>query len=179
LIPPPFHVVTGGPGAGKTTLVSALADAGFATVEEGARRIIRERRAATGRDPREDRRGFMRAMMQHDIAAWKASRIAAGPVFFDRGLPEVLGYCLLEGLDPPEELLSAIECYRYRPDVLIAPPWPEIYVRDSERIQSVEEAEQSYRQMRDIYPRCGYRLVELPRADVAARLAFVRSRIPA
>jgi len=40
------HVpVAGGPGAGKTTLLAELAARGYATVEESARAIIRERLA--------------------------------------------------------------------------------------------------------------------------------------
>jgi predicted ATPase len=41
----PHVIVTGGPGAGKTTLLAELAARGYATVEESARAIIRERLA--------------------------------------------------------------------------------------------------------------------------------------
>ena len=37
-----FFVLTGGPGAGKTTLIEALRSAGFATTVEAGRAIIRD-----------------------------------------------------------------------------------------------------------------------------------------
>jgi len=41
----PRVIVTGGPGAGKTTLISHLAAAGYATVHDSVRAIIAERLA--------------------------------------------------------------------------------------------------------------------------------------
>jgi predicted ATPase len=35
-----FHIITGGPGAGKTTLIDALAAQGFARTAEAGRAII-------------------------------------------------------------------------------------------------------------------------------------------
>ena len=37
-----FFVVTGGPGAGKTSLITELAHRGFHTIPESGRAIIRE-----------------------------------------------------------------------------------------------------------------------------------------
>lgn len=176
---PPFHIVTGGPGAGKTSLVQALAAAGFLTVEEGARRIIRESKHETGADPRHDPAGFLAAMLHHDRERYRSLPRTSGPVFFDRGLPDLLGYCLEAGLEPPPDLLHAIETCRYQRSVFIAPPWPAIYGKDEERVQSQPEAEATFRRMRCVYPRCGYDLVELPRVTVAARVAFVRARLAA
>lgn len=36
-----FHIITGGPGVGKTTLIKALSSKGFLTVAEDARQIIK------------------------------------------------------------------------------------------------------------------------------------------
>ena len=46
-------VVTGGPGGGKTTILTALAERGYNFAPESARRIIKERLAA-GLSPRPD-----------------------------------------------------------------------------------------------------------------------------
>lgn len=43
-----LFVVTGGPGAGKTTLIAALAAAGLATMQEAGRAVIREKSAMGG-----------------------------------------------------------------------------------------------------------------------------------
>lgn len=43
-----FFVVTGGPGAGKTSLITELAHRGFHTIPESGRAIIREEMASGG-----------------------------------------------------------------------------------------------------------------------------------
>ena len=44
-------VITGGPGAGKTTLINLLREAGFATAPEAGRAIIQDQSAIGGSGP--------------------------------------------------------------------------------------------------------------------------------
>jgi predicted ATPase len=46
-----FFVVTGGPGAGKTSLITELARRGFHTIPESGRAIIREELQSGGDAP--------------------------------------------------------------------------------------------------------------------------------
>jgi predicted ATPase len=170
-----FIVITGGPGSGKTTLIKALAEAGYCTVAEAGRLIIREQMAAGGGAlPWADRAAFAGAMLAHDIEAYRNSSNATGPVFFDRGIPDVIGYLTLTGLPIPTTMHEAALRHRYHRRVFIAPPWPEIFTQDAERRQTLKEAERTYAAMTRIYSRYGYDLVELPRTGVVARAAFVR-----
>jgi hypothetical protein len=74
-------VITGGPGAGKTALIAALAAAGHATVAESARAIIAERRAR-GLPPRPDPPAFAREILRRDIDKYNAvSSVAAQWVY--------------------------------------------------------------------------------------------------
>ena len=116
-------------------------------------------------------------MLARDMENHAAMRAASGPVFFDRGVPELVGYFPLVGLETPEHFRRAAERYRYNETVFIAPPWPEIYAHDAERKQSLGEMQRSYEAAARIYPDLGYRLVELPRAPVEARVAFVLERV--
>jgi predicted ATPase len=68
---------------------------------------------------------------------------------------------------------KAAELFRYNPRAFIMPPWPEIYEQDSERKQTLEEAERTYEAMVWIYTRCGYELVTVPRRPVRERLSFI------
>jgi len=113
-------------------------------------------------------------MLASDIAAYAALRGAPGPVFFDRGVPDVIGYLRLEGIAVPDVMLHAARSYRYQPRVFICPPWPEIYAADSERKQSLDVAERTYRAMVEVYSELGYELIEVPRARVDERARFVR-----
>lgn len=172
-----LHVVTGGPGAGKTSLALGLAQAGVATVGEGARTLIRQGVKATGIDPRADPAAFAEAMRVYDESAWETARENPVLTLFDRGLPDVLAFCRLEGIAPAPELLAAIDRCRYAEEVFLLPPWPDIYATDAERFQSPDDAEASFRMLCDVYPACGYRLLEVPRLPIPERVAFVLARV--
>jgi predicted ATPase len=175
----PYVVLTGGPGAGKTTLIAALARAGFAVAEEAGRRVIREQQAARGRAlPSVDPLAFARAMLAHDLASFDAHRTAQAPVFFDRGIPDVVGYLRLEDLPVPEDIVQAAREHRYA-RAFICPPWPDIYVTDAERRQTHEVAVRTYEAMVETYGGLGYDLVAVPRASVDERMRFILESLQA
>lgn len=164
---PKLFVVTGGPGAGKTTLIGALAHAGFAVAPEAGRHVILDQQARGGTAlPWIDRHAFAQAMLAHDVESYVRLRTAAGPVFCDRGIPDVIGYLRLEGIAVPEATWRAAREHRYQERVFICPPWRAIYATDSERKQTPEIAEQTYAAMVAVYTELGYTLTEVPRAPV-------------
>ena len=172
-----FIVITGGPGSGKSTLIDELALAGFAVAPESGRQVIKEQVAAGGSAlPWADRRLFADTMLARDIETYRSLETAAGLVFFDRGILDVLGYLTLCGLPVPSHMTAAAARYRYHPRVFIAPPWPDIFTQDDERKQTLDEAERTYRVMARTYSDAGYELVELPRVSVEERARFVRDR---
>jgi predicted ATPase len=116
-------------------------------------------------------------MLRFELASYAAAQGQGGPVIFDRGIPDIIGYLSLEGLPVPDELVAAAKRLRYNPRVFVAPPWPEIFVNESERRQSLAEADRTFEAMCIAYPAFDYRLVELPRASVPERADFVRAAI--
>lgn len=184
-----LYVFTGGPGSGKSTLIAALVAEGFATAPEAGRAIIRAQSAIGGPGlPARDPRLFAELMLSWDIrshedaaghsgGAGDGAATPARPVFFDRGIPDIAGYLALCGLPVPDHVRRAAAVFRYHPVVFLAPPWAEIYRRDAERSQSFEEAVATARAVAEAYQACGYKLVELPRADVTARVRFVREHV--
>ncbi|MBN9051587.1 MAG: AAA family ATPase [Rhizobiales bacterium] len=172
-----FVVITGGPGAGKSSLIDALAADGFPIVAEAGRDIIRDQMARGGTAlPWIDPAAFAQAMLDHDSAAYTqcAQRADDSLVFFDRGVVDIVGYLTLTGLPIPPALDRAARSLRYRPQVFIAPAWHEIYAQDTERKQDFDEARRTEAAMREVYPRYGYTLIDLPRASVAKRTTFIR-----
>ncbi|MEV6985978.1 AAA family ATPase [Sphaerisporangium sp. NPDC051017] len=177
--PAQFVVVTGGPGAGKTTLIQALGDAGFACVAEAGRAIIQDQTAIGGRALHQaDSALFAEIMLAWEMRSHHHARAHTGTVFFDRGVPDIVGYHLLLGRPVPAHVTAAADMFRYHRRVFVAPPWPEIYVHDLEREQDFDEAVRTHAAVVDAYTRHGYELLTLPRADVATRVAFVHRHLP-
>ena len=169
-----FFVLTGGPGSGKTTLIEALRAAGFATSPEAGRGIIRDQVAIGGTAlPWHDQALFSELMLSWELRSWQAACDRPGPVFFDRGVPDTLGYYRLIGLPAPTHVSSAAAKFRYNNRVFIAPPWPDIFTQDNERKQTLDEAERTYHSLVGVYTELGYELIELPLASVEARLDFI------
>jgi predicted ATPase len=171
-----FFVITGGPGSGKTSLIAALD--GIHRMPEAGRAIIREEQAAGGSAlPWKDPLAFAEKMLVRDSAAWDAARQLEGPVIFDRGIPDVMGYLQWSGIPVPAHLAQAAAERRYNRRVFLSPPWPEIFNQDTERKQSLAQAEATCHVMREVYAGLGYELVELPLVPIAERAAFVRTAI--
>jgi predicted ATPase len=170
-----LYVISGGPGAGKTTLLAALRQAGFAGVEEASRALIQEQVAlGSGVVPWRDLGGFAELARARMVAQHAAASQHAGPVFFDRGLPDLLAYLEVAGQPVPAATQAAVAAHRYQTPVFLAPPWPEIYVNDAERWQTFAEAEALYHALRRTYQALGYPILDLPKSSVAERVAFVR-----
>lgn len=175
---PKLFVLTGGPGAGKTTLIGALAHAGFAVAPEAGRHVIQAEQAKGGSAlPWIDPLAFAEAMVTHDAQSYARLSTTPGPVFCDRGIPDAIGYLRLEGIAIPEAMWHAARAHPYRPRVFICPPWRAIYSTDSERRQTWDVAERTYEAMVGVYTELGYTLVEVPRAPVDARVKFVKDAV--
>lgn len=169
---PRRYVITGGPGAGKTTLIAELAARGFRTHQEAGRSIIRAHGAIAGPAGHgADRMLFAELMLSWDMRSW--AEATDGPSFYDRGVPELIGYLRLCDLAVPEHFWRAAHLCRYAEPVFVAPPWREIYQNDEDRRQDFAEAVATHDRVRAAYRELGYSIVDLPLADVAARADFV------
>ncbi|WP_289151775.1 AAA family ATPase [uncultured Salipiger sp.] len=169
-----FFVVTGGPGAGKTSLIIELARCGFHTIPESGRAIIREEMASGGDAlPWGNRMAFAERMLERDLRAYEDAQTLSGPVIFDRGIPDIMGYLTLCSLPVPPHVAAAAKAARYNRRAFLAPFWDEIFTQDSERKQTRAEAEATCAVMRETYTVLGYQITELPRADITTRADFV------
>ena len=176
----PLVVLTGAPGAGKTTVLHALEVRGYTIVDDTPRSIIQERRKR-GLSPRPhseaEREAVVRDVLHVDIENYERHVADPNHVFFERGVLDALAG--LDSIVPfsDGEFEAWLSKYRYFRKVFVLPPWQEIYVTDAERDHTFEHALMVDRVTRQWYRRCGYELVEVPIGPVEARCEFVLDEV--
>ena len=169
-----FYVITGGPGSGKTSLIEALRSGGYACLGEAGRAIIEDQMAIDGRAlPWRDPLLFAELMLSMDMRSYRLAEQSVVPVFFDRGIPDVLAYLRLMNIPVPEHMHNAARTSSYNRNVFIAPPWREIFHQDLERKQDFDEAIRTYDALVKTYTSYNYNLVEIPRTSVEERLRLI------
>lgn len=170
-----FHVITGGPGVGKTTLLQALKEKGYATVPEDARRIIEEQIQSAGKGlPWKDRELYTNLMLD----AGKKSFMCAldsqsDDIFFDRSIIDAICYANMTGLYLPKDIVDPGKAYQYNKKVFILPPWQEIFENDEARKQTWQEAVETFDWLKKTYTEYGYEMIEVPLGTVECRANFI------
>lgn len=169
-----FFVLTGGPGSGKSTVIDALERAGYTRSHEAGRGVIQDQVSIGGHGlPWDDRMLFSELMLGWEMRSYRMAQGSTVPVFFDRGVIDVLGYLRLIGHRVPDHMRKAAEQFRYNRRVFIASPWPKIFCQDRERKQDFNEAVRTYDALAATYAEYDYELIELPRTSVEERVRFV------
>jgi predicted ATPase len=171
-----LHIVTGAPGTGKSAILSGLAPV-VRVIGEPAREILAEQRSIDGsatwdRDPS----SFVSLLLERSIEKRTAAIRAGGISVFDRGIPDCIAYAVALDVDPGPARRAARR-YRYADDVLLMPPWEDIYTVDEERRMSFANVLEFHASLVQAYEAVGYRLNEVPRDSIERRAAFVRSAV--
>jgi predicted ATPase len=169
-------IVTGGPGAGKTTTLGELASRGYRHTDDVARAVIRERLTA-GLSPRPEPSEFAKTILAREIAQYEQHTGSDRPVFFDRSIIDALGGLHGAGTLSDSDLTEHLERYRYNKRVFVFPPWIDIYTTDDERDHTFEHAERVYASTTRWHARCGYEVVDVPIGSVESRADFMEQRI--
>jgi predicted ATPase len=171
-----LYIVTGGPGAGKTTVLDELERRGFSIVPEVARQIIQKQVQGGGTAlPWANRQRYAELMLERSIDSFRLES-PAEIGFCDRGIPDTLCYLRLIGLDE-KEAIAACRTYRYASKVFLAPPWEAIYTADNERKQDFAEAIRTAELMANVYRECGYTVIELPLVSPSNRADFILQQV--
>lgn len=171
---PPWYVLTGGPCAGKTTLIFELEKRGYPVVPEPARLIIDEQlaRGKAIRDivgdadwlPSVTRRA---RAMHREIPRDEQC-------FFDRGVPDSLAYYRLGGREMDDELRDGLVEFTYRKVFLLDLV---DFVTDEARSETPEQAMVIHSAIRRAYTDQGYELVEVPVLPIDARADFILANL--
>ncbi|MCY9864559.1 AAA family ATPase [Vibrio coralliirubri] len=168
-------IITGGPGAGKTTLINTLGDAGYPTFAESSRQLIEQQsQLENGILPWLDLAGFARLCLT--VMSEQKDRARQHPVaFLDRAIPDICGYLTQANLEIDATYLEASQGYHSQ--VLFCRPEASIYVQDDVRPYPFEEALEIHHALVTVYQELGYEVVEVPFMSVAERVQFVESQL--
>ena len=171
------HIITGGPGTGKTSIVNELEKRGWKCYGEVARDvIIQESLVDSDALPFKNALAFTEKVVKAMKTHLKECRNSAVN-FFDRGLPDSAGYLMFDKIDVPEYLNEEINKSDYQKIAFIAPFWEEIYETDTQRIESADTAKAIADSLRESYAKYGFNLIEIPTGSVDERADFILNRI--
>jgi len=170
-------ILTGAPGAGKTTLIEALAARGHAVVPEAATDVNAELLAEGVADP-----SAAPDFIDRIAACQRARRLAPGaPLqFHDRSAICTLALCRYLGLPQPASLIAELaEIERgafYERRVLFVEPLGFMTPTPVRRI-SFEESLRFETIHEEVYRALGYELVRIPRVSVEERIETIERMI--
>ncbi len=167
-----LHIISGGPGSGKSSLLAVLRQRWAKTMPEAGRAIIQDQVAIGGSAPPwADRQAFAELMLGWEFRSYHEACFFEEAVFFDRGIPDVIGYLRVCGLEVPKHIFTAAEMFRYNTRVFMAPPWRDIFHEDEERKQSWAEAVATFESMLSTYEALRYTVILLLRGPHGAKKA--------
>ena len=165
-----WHVITGAPCSGKTSVIRELERQGFQVVHEVARASI-DRQLSQGQrlvQIKADILRFERHIL-HAKVKIESSLTKAGPIFFDRGVPDSIAYYVLEGLDPAEPLKHS--CKTVYSKIFFFERFE--LLQDDVRSEDEEIAARLNDLLLDAYKKVGYNVIMVPVMPVMDRVNLV------
>jgi predicted ATPase len=171
-------VISGSPGAGKTSIIMGLKDKGYSVIEEFSRSLIKDTKAQKPNLFLSDPVGFSKNLLTKRERQYEASEKLVHSkqqlVFYDRGLHDIYAY--LKAIDNDTQFFKK-KIYSFKYDlVFLARPWKEIFKRDSERLESFEQAKMYYPFIKKTYKK-HHKVIELPEVSIEKRIFFIESFI--
>lgn len=152
------HLIVGGPGSGKTTLVNAMGKIGFNTMDEAAYRIVdKNLKNGSNNLPWGNRHAFdaeVFILMLNDYFDENRSK----PTFYDGGLLDILAWEAFLGFDS-KLFVKFAKMYRYEKTVFILEPWEDIYLRNNIRNFSFSDSQRVFYSIKKYYFDFNYDIV--------------------
>ncbi|MFG1869508.1 AAA family ATPase [Micromonospora arborensis] len=177
---PRRYVLTGAPGAGKTTLIEALSRRGHPVVREAATDIIATRQADGCAEPWQEP-GFVDAIARLQHQRRLAADAHGGVQFHDRSPLCTLALARHLGRDVGPDLATEIERITsegtYQPLVFLVAPLGFLRRTAARRI-SYAESLTFARVHQQVYEAYGHRLVDVPPGPVRERVALIEKHVP-
>nr|WP_321227783.1 ATP-binding protein [uncultured Psychroserpens sp.] len=171
-------VITGGPGTGKSSIITELISRNFICFEEVSRQVTLEARK-NGVEQLFLTKPllFSELLLTARTKQYVETNTVDEPiVFLDRGLPDVLAYMDFFNSDYPKHFTETCETHVYD-KIFVLAPWQEIFVSDSERYENFDQAVEIHHALLDTYQRFGYELIDVPFESIIKRADFILEQL--
>lgn len=174
---PKRFIISGGPGFGKTSIISALEKRGYICFHEISRGIIKEQLEQNGDIlPWKNLEAFSKIIIEKRSIQFDEARHYSIS-FFDRGIPDAIAYLNKGSISLNENYINLLKDKLYHNLTFLTPPWREIFCNDSERIENFEQACEAHYQIEKTYKEIGYTVIEIPKMGVNERVDFIINKI--
>ncbi len=172
-----YFVLTGAMGSGKSAIIEQLITMRLNCMPEPARQILREQRAILARGvPEIDPDLFTQLMLSRATSFYLENIAAEISTVFDRGIPDMIAYAELFGLDTKRYYNSAHQ-YKYNHCIFWFKGWKDIYKTDEERKMNFQQAYQFGERAHEIYRELGYDVILVPMLSIDKRAEFIYNKI--
>lgn len=170
-IPTKWHVITGGPCTGKTTVIEQLRQMGHKTTIEHARHYIdtMQHKGASVEQIRANKRRFQRGVLEMQIEEENTLN-PNDTVFLDRALPDAMAYYRFLGLEFDHDLIEMCNRFCYQ-TVFILDRLP--LVNDYARREDEEEQKRIHDLIIEVYRSFPCPVVFVPVLPPNERVEFI------
>ena len=167
-------VITGGPGTGKSSIITELKTREHACFEEISRQItLKARQNGIEQLFLTDPLLFSELLLKGRLEQFnEAKKYNRSHVFLDRGLPDVLAYMHYKQTEYPNYFYETCKVNVYD-QIFVLSPWQEIFESDNERYENFEQANAIHLHLLDTYKDFGYQLIDVPFGSVKSRTDFI------
>jgi len=164
----PFKIIiTGGPGSGKTTLISRLNDMDYRTINESARTIIDVLKI----NPSKYRQ---KIIQKNQIFIENLIKNESGLFFLDQSLVDIGVYNKINNHENLDRKI--IDRSRYFPHVFILKNLDK-KIYPSNREESFEESKKIHHLIKNEYKKLGFIIVDVKNQSVEKRIDFIIKKI--
>ncbi len=166
-----WHVITGGPSTGQTTVINLLTERAYKTTIEHARHYIDTMKVGgrTVEEIRANERIFQLGILNMQIEQ-EASLSPNDIVFLDRAIPDAMAYYQFLKLDYDKELLTAMEQVSYK-SIFILDRLP--FIKDYARTEDEPAQKTIHHLIIDVYRSLGFPVIFVPVLSPNERVDFI------
>lgn len=170
-----WHVITGGPSSGKTTIVLTLEQLGYNVGHEIARMVVDEAvaKGISIEDLRNNDAEFQHEILLRNIEREMGLRNDK-EVFLDRAVPDSIAYYTICGLDTAKIKAYAADKYSdvfFLEQLRFKKDYSRSKMEDSVMIQRLNDL------LYTSYTKLGYNVTRVPAMPVQSRVDFILSKV--